>query len=241
MKYYYEDQLAAQWMVGKHEMQFVDEHGAEVWLIDGVMFSDNGIVDRAFVDSDSLCLLEPQIGDLIRGHNNKAAMYFMGDTKPSDGVHIVQRGGIPFMWPDELPHDLPLAWITREVTLEEAKDAFSSSDAQLDEKPRGSCKFCGRFCGHDATGAEMPDTVLGLSILEIARLQTWFKEKSGKSISDFWQEAFNVGLTSSLLISKHPADTKVLMADEKENVWRDDNGGVWEPIRAQIQEEYHAD
>lgn len=31
-------------------------------------------------------------------------------------------------------------------------------------------------------------------------------------------------------------DQKTLIADEKENVWRDDSGDIWEPIRARKRE-----
>lgn len=32
------------------------------------------------------------------------------------------------------------------------------------------------------------------------------------------------------------SDTKILIADEKENVWRDDSGDIWEPIRAKTEQ-----
>jgi len=39
--------------------------------------------------------------------------------------------------------------------------------------------------------------VLGLSVQEIARLKSWFENKSGKNITEFWEEAFNAGIKTA--------------------------------------------
>jgi hypothetical protein len=101
MRYYYDDPLAAAWMADKFGMVF--RH--YTYLVTGFCNIYDG--DPApfgtvfYIHPDSLDLLEPMVGDLMRGSNNKAAMYYMGDTQPKPTAHIVQRNGLAFMWPRE--------------------------------------------------------------------------------------------------------------------------------------------
>jgi len=51
--------------------------------------------------------------------------------------------------------------------------------------------------------------VLGMTVAEIARLQRWFQNKSGKTVSEFWQEAFDAGVVSMMHAGqKTKEDTK---------------------------------
>lgn len=47
--------------------------------------------------------------------------------------------------------------------------------------------------------------VLGLRVDEIARLKSWFENRSAeKNITDFWEEAFNAGVKTALHIMGSP-------------------------------------
>jgi hypothetical protein len=44
--------------------------------------------------------------------------------------------------------------------------------------------------------------VLGLTVEEISRLKSWFENKSGKNITEFWEEAFNAGVKTATVINQ---------------------------------------
>lgn len=59
------------------------------------------------------------------------------------------------------------------------------------------CSICGNNrCEVAQANVTSPTEILGLTIQEIATLQRWFEQKSGKSIADFWSEAFDAGVES---------------------------------------------
>lgn len=117
-RYYYTDPLAAAWMAKHFGMKFASENGAVAGITrEGFTeFTKGGdnwlLLDRVYINADSLHLLEPQVGDVIMGAN-----YAMLVTHTEDGqyhgslggtpftaikgFHIIRRKGIPFMWPEK--------------------------------------------------------------------------------------------------------------------------------------------
>jgi hypothetical protein len=106
MKYFYTDPLAAAWMEKHFDMKFksemtVDFSGykyARLWLENEVSGDC-----RLYIHPDSLHLLEPQVGDFlfvggmyIRVDN---AENIIGIKSMPHSAIIIQRNGIPFMWP----------------------------------------------------------------------------------------------------------------------------------------------
>lgn len=53
-----------------------------------------------YVHDESMGLLEPKIGDLMRGSNNMVAIYVTFEMNPKPSAHIVQRDGKPFFAPE---------------------------------------------------------------------------------------------------------------------------------------------
>lgn len=100
-RYFYTDPLAAAWMAKHFGMRFYCDT-FEPFEYEGAndILQDMGEDEKACVHPDSLHLLEPQVGDLMRGSNNTAAMYFTGEVEPKPTAHIVQRNGKPFHWPE---------------------------------------------------------------------------------------------------------------------------------------------
>lgn len=98
MRYFYSDALSAYWMAHDHGMRFQRE-------VDGQMtdlpldFSSRGGYGRLYIHPESLCLLEPQAGDLVllgSGDYNHA-IYRPG----MQGVRqIVQRNSRGFRTPE---------------------------------------------------------------------------------------------------------------------------------------------
>ncbi len=105
-RYFYTDPLAAAWMDKHYGMSFVKADGAFTCV--------NGDIDNphfyysecAYIHTDSLCLLAPQIGDVVWSPGSN------GD--PGSGVlleddfdlhhhaedRIMQRMGVAFIWPE---------------------------------------------------------------------------------------------------------------------------------------------
>lgn len=114
-RYYYTHHLAAAWMREKFFMCFRNDgpskgfpNGGDQIILSG---DDNHFYlrndctkpyrDKLYLCEHSVKLLEPQIGDLI---NNGSVMFFTGDPCilwVKGDVKIIQRNGIPFMWPHE--------------------------------------------------------------------------------------------------------------------------------------------
>jgi hypothetical protein len=110
-RYFYTDPLAAAWM--KHYGMVFREND-EGW-VDPLMDKR----DRYIICSDSLHLLEPQVGDLLHIVRGFCSYYKTVESIStggvwSDGEHwdiatkeplhdweIIQRNGIAFMWPEE--------------------------------------------------------------------------------------------------------------------------------------------
>lgn len=129
-KYYYADPLAAAWMAKHFGMKFDVDYGAGEKTLDryheiAILSVPPKIPAlKFFIPPDNLHILEPQEGDLAQ-HNNvfskckKGGKQFgimlthnkhfvIGGDEPSlnisepqeINVKIIQRNGIPFMWPE---------------------------------------------------------------------------------------------------------------------------------------------
>lgn len=107
MKYYYTDPLAAQWMSSKFEMKFQElvsvmrdevfrDEMRDIFSVHCVDFIPS--MGRYYIHPDSLHLLEPLSGDFIIREDNAQPHRWTGRGV---GVRkIIQRNGIPFMWPE---------------------------------------------------------------------------------------------------------------------------------------------
>lgn len=114
MRHFYTDALAAAWMAKHFGMQFVyaNENSictAETVRDDCQLPEYDGV---HYIHHDSVHLLEPRIGDLcdcdygcidyaVAGINNPISLfvfYYDYEQKPTK---IIQRNGIPFMWPEQ--------------------------------------------------------------------------------------------------------------------------------------------
>lgn len=104
-RYYYTCPIKAAYMAKYYGMRFVD-CSKEYDISDFVRLDYGDVYDdldeKFYIHPDSLHLLEPVAGDLLIGPNNKVAMFYMGDTEPSDKCKIILRNGMVFMWPEEL-------------------------------------------------------------------------------------------------------------------------------------------
>lgn len=122
-RYYYTDPLAAAWMAKHFGMQYATEHKEDRlydWPTEIRM-----PLERYVIHPDSLHLLEPMVGDLFVGHNGlmradetmypkqgggweSGVCYRIVDYRNrylpeawGDEKKIIQRNGIPFMWPEK--------------------------------------------------------------------------------------------------------------------------------------------
>ncbi len=104
MRYYYSDPLAAAWMGKYHGIEFSDGDSLQSCCeAIGIFANDLEGLGRFFIHPDSLNLLQPQAMDLVKIRNE----YGVLPIPPADMVEridasyrIIQRGGIPFMWPE---------------------------------------------------------------------------------------------------------------------------------------------
>lgn len=124
-RYFYTDPFAAAWMTTHHGVTYVNDlpHGqghcfqvisrASGWADASpydLILPCNG-KPRVYIHPDSLHLLEPQVGDLLRGDEHTMPQIRYMDLPDSEqmgtgaalmrrGFKIIQRNGIPFMWPE---------------------------------------------------------------------------------------------------------------------------------------------
>ncbi|QEL19312.1 hypothetical protein [Limnoglobus roseus] len=104
-RYYYDDPLAAAWMVKHFGMKFlIDETESEQaeTLFDesDVQWAREALGVHEFsIHPDSLHLLDIQEGDFVVGPNNKGGLEYVAGMKPSARCRIIQRDGKPFHWP----------------------------------------------------------------------------------------------------------------------------------------------
>lgn len=114
MKYYYTDPLAAAWMAKHHKMRFLNRVGDEIFYRN---MQDMMDLERMkfYIHQDSLHLLNLQVGDMVKSKLGKHADTIIDSQ---DGIPvmttidaaeeillnedevIIQRSGIPFMWPE---------------------------------------------------------------------------------------------------------------------------------------------
>lgn len=111
MRWYYDDALAAAWMAKHFEMKFeAPDDGPPLDLLGVILCADMGM-ERFDIHPDSLYLLEPQDGDLVSINDGESAALIKGDgfletfkaMRPQfyKSETIIQRNGIPFMWPQQ--------------------------------------------------------------------------------------------------------------------------------------------
>lgn len=109
-KYFYTDPFAAAWMNKKFGMVFQSfTSGGEKYTVFEI--DEVGKIDtpcKYYIHPDSVKLLEPQVKDLVivqlEGYyptpthfHSQEYWQYHPDTKL---ISIVQRNGIPFMWPE---------------------------------------------------------------------------------------------------------------------------------------------
>lgn len=115
-KYFYTDTLAAAWMNAHFKMEFeagtweavheVSDYGRESVCMYG--FDDTKI----HIHPDSLHLLDPKICDICNVNESgygiiigfdlvtQKAVFANGILGALENIKIIQRNGIPFMWPE---------------------------------------------------------------------------------------------------------------------------------------------
>lgn len=78
-----------------------DEFRYESVSIDGLWKSKYFDADKIiYIHPDSLILLESKVGDIITYPFQSFFQLEKGNSKIIDGGKIIQRNGIPFMWPE---------------------------------------------------------------------------------------------------------------------------------------------
>lgn len=126
MRYFYKDPLAAAWMMKHFGVTYYvpDVHGfASVTEIEDLQLQ--ALDKKFYIHPDSLHLLEPQVGDAIEPSSSVMGIYKIGNAIMVDRTinaiphiaymdlktvmsiekkwgknKIIQRNGIPFMWPE---------------------------------------------------------------------------------------------------------------------------------------------
>lgn len=124
-RYYYTDPLAAAWMARHYGMMFGirhyekiiwdceaqgmsgDWHPIKDWEHIAADAADGNAQPAYYIHPDSLHLLEPQVGDLVRwGYNRKDVCEGVFTWSSSADLHsdnwgqVFQRNGIAFHWPE---------------------------------------------------------------------------------------------------------------------------------------------
>lgn len=126
-KYFYTDPLAAAWMA-KHFGMKIEWSNEDGWQIthlihQSIMGNEKVSIVKLYIHPDSLYLLDPQEGDIVNPSSSWQLAY-IGSTilvknmermpnstfmdintindisKKYGDVIIIQRKGIPFMWPE---------------------------------------------------------------------------------------------------------------------------------------------
>lgn len=107
MRHFYRDPLAAAWMAKHFGMRF-SGWDAEYVLSDFFCLDDGYEISERecsyYIHPDSLHLLEPKDGDLLEWDYGAGVVGYKGgcgEGQFGDRVRsIIQRNGIPFMWPE---------------------------------------------------------------------------------------------------------------------------------------------
>lgn len=97
MKYFYTDPLAAAWMAKHFGMEYdFSEHKFYGWTTEHQL-----PLEKYYIHPDSLHLLKLQIGDLVQ-QDSEYSFFVISeeDAKKLEIYEIIQRNGIPFMWPE---------------------------------------------------------------------------------------------------------------------------------------------
>ena len=127
-RYFYTDPLAAAWMAKHYALKFKNWRWNDLFFqftpVNGV--SKDAATDRLYIHPDSLHLLEPQVNDYIEYYNCfmgtiwrvEYGLCLVNETSlangpeeeshyatlervaPADVDKIIQRNGVPFMWPE---------------------------------------------------------------------------------------------------------------------------------------------
>lgn len=115
-RYFYRDPLAAAWMAKHFGMQFENDNPGmgTGWAENKVLYYG---VDRYYIHPESYHILEPQIGDFVSYHDSNLCGRIIAHDGPphsdafisitavtlwlKDQYTIIQRKGIPFMWPEQ--------------------------------------------------------------------------------------------------------------------------------------------
>lgn len=96
IKYFYTTPLAAAWMANYFGMRFSPELDGYNSLINHLKNS----VEKFYIKSHSLELLKPQSGDLWIPYPDAIVEEYNGNAVYRNDYKIIQRNGIPFMWPE---------------------------------------------------------------------------------------------------------------------------------------------
>ncbi len=109
MKYFYNDPLAAAWMMKHFGMQFVNIEN----YADKEIREDQIVLTHReqplYIHTDSLHLLEPQVGDIgfddanvcfDRNQFGWTSLIEEGFEEPKGIIKISRRNNIAFMWPE---------------------------------------------------------------------------------------------------------------------------------------------
>lgn len=108
---FYTDPIKAAWMAKKFGMEFLNENGDELWIVNGGIFTKNlhkyfGIclVDYSgpyHIHPSSLALLEPMVGDLVYdGNTGYELLYNNSYLKTHKADRIILRDNRVFFAPE---------------------------------------------------------------------------------------------------------------------------------------------
>lgn len=111
LKYYYDCPIKAAWMAKYFGMKFEGGYAAQFLALDAAsQIRDKNERDYYYIHPDSLHLLEPREGDLVKatwvGKGAPVSQCLIYNAIEVLGSYwhigkIIQRNGIPFMWPEQ--------------------------------------------------------------------------------------------------------------------------------------------
>lgn len=106
MRYYYDCPIKAAYMAKYFGISFDGqsfEYIATAYCDYRAEWFKEANPEKYYLTDDSLHLLEPQVGDMVFYPYNDAAVIlgeFFPVPKVGTKLKIIQRNGIPFMWPE---------------------------------------------------------------------------------------------------------------------------------------------
>jgi len=97
MKYYYTNPITVAWMQDKFGVKFeLFENCPIDYAVERLLKNR-----KYYIHSDSLGILEPQVGDLVQGKLSGPEYFIYEDISVSEMVKkIIERNGVAFMWPE---------------------------------------------------------------------------------------------------------------------------------------------